>query len=172
MKSPDGTVAAYLDSTPVLLKHQNFTETVRAQSCEFLSSGAKCSVCISYRDSLRGQYNRWSKSKDDKTPPRTNPNSHANYRYLSSQQKDKRLSKLKICLNAAETKHLREKIGQSTEVCGVSVDELHGELVSIMVQKKEEMERTHKEGSFQWLFWEQQLSNAQPNHLKDFTVTQ
>ena len=27
VKSPDGTVAAYLDSTPILLKGQNFTET-------------------------------------------------------------------------------------------------------------------------------------------------
>ena len=126
-----------------------------------------CSVCKSYRQTLYAlQYKR------DTQPPSVHPEmptSHVNFRYLSSPQKVQRMRKMKAMVLAAKSQiaHLEMKLMELTERSGVEVDkELHSNLTTIAEENERQVLDTYPEGSFQQLFWKQQLQAAQARSSK------
>ncbi len=51
--SPDGSVAALLDTMPVELSGNQYWETIRTTACEVLTKSVKCSACTKYRHSVQ-----------------------------------------------------------------------------------------------------------------------
>ena len=56
---------------------------------------------------------------------------------------------------------LREKIVQSTEECGVQLDDMYKDMEQMINSLTPEISRVHPEGSFQRIFWNQQKSALQ-----------
>ncbi len=96
--------------------------------------------------------------------------SHCNNRYLSTPEKNEKISKLQSTVYA-KTKLLQEKIKKMIETRGEEIDtELHSDLSTIMHKHKtqvcptlwtfarteQKVSRDFQEGSFQWLLWSEQ----------------
>lgn len=89
---------------------------------------------------------------------------HVNNRYLNTSQKAGKLKALQEKVTTAEKqlKKLKERIQHSTDTDEVNVDAvLHQDLLSLMTDNNSNIENQFAEGSFQHLFWEQQLQSAQ-----------
>ena len=155
--SANGNVSAYMDSySPVSLNGQLFQKTVRTSSCELLSTAQKCSLCKSYRNTLRAMYHQWSKKSGNVA---CDTSSHSNYRYLNTPEKKAKMYKLKQRATIAEKKisSLQTKIKQLTKKEGVALDvELNDELLSVMKKNDDGVKKGYPEGSFARLFWEEQ----------------
>ena len=158
--SNSGQTVAYLDSSPVELNGTTHSQTIRSSNCQLITNLAKCEACKRYRDNLRTMYNRWQKRS---TASISSASSHTNDRYLNTPEKNAKISKLRNKARAAkqEVKKLRQKIQELSERFGEKVDdELHADLVSIMKNKQEQVNKSYPEGSFARLFWEEQLKAA------------
>ena len=71
---------------------------IRTAACKILLSGerSKCCECVSYRNTLRKSFHRWTKKKT--TPSRhLCTTSHTNLCFLSTPERLKRYRNLKIC---------------------------------------------------------------------------
>ena len=159
--SHDGATVASLDHyAPVSLNGESFAQTVRTTSCELLVHGVKCDSCKTYRAMLRTRYNRWCHRRSEQISETT---SHANERYMKTPEKKAKLGKMKARTHAAEQeiRKLQQKIEQLTEKQGESVNiALHTDLLSIMHEKTDEIEKAYPKGSFRRLFWEEQFRAA------------
>ena len=164
--SPDGELAAFVDSEIVTFKGIDYHQTVRTANCEILSVSTKCSKCAQYRNNLRTLYNRWSKKRSIEPPVSSSSESSAKYtndRYLDTPQKIGKIDSLrKRALNAeSQNIKLREKIRKMNTSEGEVVDDdLHCHLVDIMGKNHEKIEKTYPQGSFARLFWEEQQKAA------------
>ena len=157
-RNRQGQTVAYLDKyAPVTFNQQLFEETVRTSQCEMLVPGkAKCKSCKLYRHSLRTMYSRWLKRSSSVT----DSDSHANIRYLNTPEKKQRISHLKKRVGSAEAKveRLKKQIERLNETQGIHIsDELGNDLVQIMTENREEINRAYSKDSFAHLFWSEQL---------------
>ena len=126
--------------------------TVRHSRCNLLlSPGARsrCQQCTSHRQSL----NILIKRLYDRPSTVTDPLSHANYRYLSTQEKDERLRHLhRLCrLKERRISRLQHKLASSIEQCGVNLDYHHDDFYTILKEESRSLfnfRRNHFNESF------------------------
>ena len=93
------------------------------------------------------------------TDDRTCPTSHTTYVNLTSEEKSERLRCLhhekRMCQQ--QMRRLHKTIADSTATDGVYLDEeLHGDVLQLMNDNTKDVHCSHKEGTFQCLFWDQQ----------------
>ena len=165
--SPDGSVAAYKDSyCPVLYEGVSYESTVRSAKCSLVVNvGSKCDSCRKYRSVLRAMYSR--QKRHSPTSEKTDISSHANYRYLSTPEKNERMANLRaeVTQQKREIDRLREKVNKLTETSGVEVDkQMHGDLSSIMEEMTEDVRKKFPENSFERVFG---TSNYRQKRMKD-----
>ena len=159
-KHSNATVDSF---SPVFVSGEEHAKTVRVSTCEMLVNGNKCSSCISYRDSLRSMFHRWSKQKSLSPSKRQSTRSRTNMRWLTTPEKDKRYSQLRRRLDAKskEVKRLKDKINIMIEKNHVSLDAtLHSDFRGIMTEMSQKIQEECAENSFRRLFWEEQLKAA------------
>ena len=134
-------------------------------NCEVLiSRGSKrCSYCKNHRKSLCAMACR------DLKDERTDPSSHTNYGYLTSAEKNERMSRLhqeNRKLNAKVTQ-LQEKLSAITERDGITLsDELHNDMKKMASACTKQVYSSYPEGSFQRLFWDQQVKASEYSNPK------
>lgn len=154
----DGCTSAYLDEQgQVTLNGHLYPFTVRSAGCEILCHGSKCHSCMSYRSVLRTMHTRWITHSPSR---HTSTSSTTNFRYLSTPEKAKRYKELKTRSLSAEStvKRLKERIKQVMSNHSIEIDdELHTDLSQIMEEHNHAVVTEFPEGSFQQLFWDQQL---------------
>lgn len=156
MTSKSGEVTASVDSNgPVQLNGKTYTQTVRCNSCEIIVGGSKCSKCVAYRSILRKTYHVTRPTR------RTSTSSHTNFKFLNTPEKRERYRNLKTRSKAAERK-LKDTIQKLTHQQGVDLEpEVHNELHRIMHEFGGKVRQKYLQGSFRYLFWEQQLQALQ-----------
>lgn len=151
--SAGGEVKAYIDDyAPIALGDSCYQATIRTTSCEFLTSGNKCSTCKNYRDTLRAMHSRWVRRN---ACDMSSPTSHSNERYLNTPQRKQKMTKLKKRLITAEKQVsiLNDKIRKFSQRQGESVDSaLHSGLLSLMNDSTEVVKNTYAEGTFARIF--------------------
>ena len=145
-------LTAYLDTQLVQ------SPTVCHKSCELLVTqiDTRCTACTQYRKSLRAICSHQSQEKADN---RTAPDSHTNYRYLSTPEKGRRLSRLHSSARSAKKNISRilARLAEITEQSGVVVDrDTHDDMVLVMQEHTTEIHQNHPPESFARLFWDQQ----------------
>ena len=132
--------------------------TIRHSKCDLLlnskSPSNRCSFCESHRKVLHVML-----SRQNKTPPqlKTAHDSHVNYRYLTTPEKDQRLRELHS--SQARTKarltRLSLKLQEAVESTGVLVnDVVHDDLKQILNVNDSNVTETLPADSFQRIFWE------------------
>ena len=154
-----GTKEVAKEETTLLRK-----PTVRHICCAVLlpatSKTIRCTNCEGHRHTLR------SLSCRVETPSaveKTAPDSHVNYRFLSTPEKTVRLKRIHSELRCMHLKkeRLKTKLEKVVEEEGVVVDsEMHADLCNIMTTNETEMKKTYPEESFQHIFWKQQQQAA------------
>lgn len=148
----DESLTAYVE-TDIIGK-----PTIRHTACPVLiEEGKRCSSCKEYRKSLHAMTSRYMTTQLNEN--RTAADSHVNYRYLTSSEKNERLSRLHQINKAAKRRItiLENKIEEISNSVGESVDkQTHQDLLTIL-QENEEYQRKLPAGSFKELFWNQQL---------------
>ena len=153
----DGIVAALDNYAPVILNGKLYHQTVRSTSCRVICKGVKCDRCVSYRNSLRKSYHRWSAKTQTSPSYRTSTSSSVNFSLLTTSEKNQRYAKLKERLVAAERK-LKTFITKITTTDGIILDsQLHSDMEGIMHDLNEEIRENNPDGSFRRLFWDQQI---------------
>ncbi len=98
---------------------------------------------------------------------KTAPDSHVNYRYLSTPEKVDRLNRLHSLQRQTQLRlhRMKAKNEQVAEEKGIEVDEAtHNDLSDIMKEPSTTVKDAFPVGSFQKLFWEQQ---QKASSLKD-----
>lgn len=163
----EGQVSASIDNfADVTLNGDTYCCTLRTASCQMLVPTGKCANCVSYRATLRTMHTRWQKNTASSPSKYTSTSSHTNFRYLTTPQKRKRMTSLRARVTSAERKvnNLMEKIKDSTDVQGVTVDDyLHRDLSQIMEEHTPSIIEQFPQGSFKRLFWEQQREALRSN---------
>ena len=89
----------------------------------------------------------------------TAPDSHVNYRHLSTPEKVHRLQRMhsELRCNVWKNKRLRAKLERVVEEEGVSTDtETHEDICAIMNSNESRIVNSYPEDSFERLFWQQQ----------------
>ena len=118
-------------------------------------------MCKVYRDTLYALQYKQKRRLSNAHPGE--PKSHVNFRYLSDDQKVHRMHNMKAVVQATRSRliYLEKQLVDTTKVKGVEVNsELHSDLVSIAQENQQQIHDSHPEGSFQQLFWNQQLQAA------------
>ena len=167
--SKHGEEVAYVDSyLPIFLNGESYLQTVRTKDCELLVRTSKCAACKKYRKTIRILYNRW-KQRDSESFSDSSCNT--NNRYLNTPEKLMKLKNLRMRSKAAEAKvkRLCEKVNKMVAQ-GHKLDQcLHDDMVQVMDENSDKVLNDFPEGSFQRLFWQQQLANAKkrgPNQYR------
>lgn len=162
-------VVAMVDSfEPVNVDGTTYPKTVRNFRCQMIVNVRKCQSCVSYRDSLRRIFHRWSKQKL-KSPIRKSSKSKGNIRYLNTPEKFARYSDFRSRYHAQskEVERLRERIVQMTEKNHVVLDSsMSSDIVQLMEGMTESVHQKCPEGSFKRVFWDQQLKSARVKDLR------
>ena len=115
----------------------------------------RCPVCLRYRENyLRRALNRMKEGKENSDPCKAD--SHVNYRYLNTQQKDERLRRLHTELKSSQNivKKLEKKIKSMMDSESITLDE------STSADMQELMKGhsfSDKDNSFKALFWKEQM---------------
>ena len=160
--SAGGRVVAYEDTEfAVSLNGEVFDRTIRTTDCDIIVQEGKCPSCRSFRPNLRAIHSRWSKKPQS---PKT-PQNCTNHRFMNTPQKIKRIKKLqaRTSLLEKEVKVLKEQI----EAAAIPVDEaLSRDLATTMEENNETVITQFPAGSFQRLFWEQQLQATRVSNMK------
>ena len=152
--SMDGRVVAYEDAGfAVSPNGEVFDRTIRTTDCDVIFREGKCPSCQSIRPTLRAMHSRWlKKPRSPKTPQKS-----TNHRFLNTPEKLKRIEKLqaRTSLLEKEVKVLKERIAAAA----IPVDEAlsRDHLATTMEENNEAVLSQFPAGSFQRLFWEQQL---------------
>lgn len=138
-----------------------YSTTIRTSQCELLISCegvSRCDACKTYSKTLRALYSRFSNNERIMTPSK-----FTNNRYLSSPHKERKLKHLqkRALMAEKEVERLKEVIRSSTEERGISVDpSLHEDLQAIMRSHNQDVQQRFPQGTFQRLFWDEQLKCA------------
>ena len=117
-------------------------------------------MCKNYRATLRALCSRQQRTTEDTISKQTDVSSHTNYRYLIADQCKTRMCNLKEELDQQRNKvnELEKKIQKMIENNGQQVDSLlENDLYNIMNENTSKVLQSYPEGSFQRLFWQQQL---------------
>lgn len=149
---PDNERVAHVDDT--LLPYP----TVRHCNCEMLIVGERCESCLQYRHTLRTLVSR--SQAQPSSSSRVKPSSHVNYRWLSDDEKKKRLQLLHQSARAAnrKVKNLGERLKELSRTHGCTVEQsTHQDLKEIMRRSAQLIAEEHPNGSFARIFWQQQL---------------
>ena len=161
IKAADGTTSSYIDDFfNITLDGQEYQSTVRSAKCSILTSNMRCKACRKYRATLRALCSRQQRTTVDMIAKRTETSSHTTYQNLTPEQSKQRMSNLKKELDNQRNKvyELEKKIQQMIEKNGQPVDPLlQDDLQRIMTANTNTVLRSHPEGSFHRLFWQQQL---------------
>ena len=143
-------------------KFQSFS-TIRHINCEILlpTTVTSCAHCTNHRKSLNAMLSRYHQ-KLKSVNPNTGINSHTNYRYLSSNDKNTRIHTLHNALQISkrQIKQLKDKM--DTKNCkhiAVSKD-IHENLLETIKVHSDEITKAYPENSFPNLFWQQQIQAA------------
>ena len=94
---------------------------------------------------------------------RTAPDSHVNYRFLCTPEKDVRLQHMHSELRCTklQKKRLKQKLEEAIEKDGVVVDPAtHDDLQTIVADNEAELATKYPDNSFQYIFWKQQEEAA------------
>ena len=134
--------------------------TIRHKNCPILlpTAATRCWHCSDYRHTLR------SLSSKHSTADKTAPDSHVNYRFLSSAEKLDRLKRMHSQIRSSRvlTNRLKAKLELAVEKEGITVDnDTHDDLCAIMDSVESDALSSHAEDSFQHLFWKQQQQASQ-----------
>ena len=135
------------------------TSTIRHSMCELLISPGKksrCGKCEAHRKSLLVMLKRHMSA--DGATKGTDPTSHVNYRYLSSDTLSERCNNLHKSFVASQRKILRmqQKIQKLTAAHAVTVDaNLNDDLKTIMKENFTAISAQYPEATFERMFWEQ-----------------
>ena len=125
----------------------------------------KCEVLISQGSSICDRCKKHHKSlcamaSRDHKDEITDPSSHTNYTYLSTPEKNDRLSRLhkenrKLTFWVTQ---LEQKLLAVTAQDGITLtDELHNDMKKMAAACTTQIHSTHRDGSFPRLFWDQQV---------------
>ena len=148
----------YDHNHPIGIECDIYDKTVQSELCDFIlfqSSKSKCEKCIHIRANLSRRIARHKGTSSDIV---TSPSSHTNYRLLTRPQLVCRLQSMHDQCQSFHSKveKLKNHITMMIMSEGVKVDEeLHSELQKIM--KIEAIKMKFRAGSFQELFWQEQL---------------
>ena len=146
---------ANLESTP--------TPTIRHTQCKMITKYMyeRCEMCKNYRKTLFAISSK-EKTKASTTNVFYTPASRCNYRYLSTYQKDDLLRTMKTSNKEAHVKisKLEEELRKLSLDHGISVNDLKSDLSRIIEQQHNHILSTYEKGSFQRVFWEQQMKFA------------
>ena len=161
LKLQDGSTMADVDVyVSVKMNGYLFSKTIRANKCQLLIHGVKCNSCSTYRATLGVMYNRWLRRSSEDI---SDSSSHANVRYMNTPEKKQIIAKLKKRAKSAEVElqKLKVKVRELTQNQGQIIDgAFHDDLFGIMQENNEEVKKKYPEGSFQRLFWEEQINAA------------
>lgn len=133
--------------------------TIRHLECDLVTQGERCSKCEKHRKSLLVMLHR----EQDTTKTKTDPLSHANYRYLSQQEASERCANLhkKLINSQKKISLLKDKIKKMCDENAVPVSrDLNEDLNSIMKKNFSAISSQYPENSFKRMFWEQHASAA------------
>ena len=154
LKSQDGSTMADVDDyASVKMNGYLFSKTIRINKCELLIHGVKCHSCSTYN-------NRWLRRSSADI---SDCSSHANVQYMNTPEKKQKIAKLKKQAKSAEVdlQKLKVKLKELTQNQGEIIDgAFHDDLFGIMQENNEEVKKKYLEGSFQRLFWEEQINAA------------
>ena len=134
-------------------------------NCEVLISqgSSRCDCCKKHRKSWCAMASRYR--KDDIT----NPSGHTTYDCLSAQGKKDRMSRLqkekrKLSLRVNQ---LEEKLAAARERDSITLtNELHNDMEKIAASCTKQVHSNYPEGSFQRLFWDQQIQASKYTNSK------
>ena len=93
----------------------------------------------------------------------TSADSHVNYRYMRTPEKEQRLHELhsQHRNTSKQIQRLQHRLAVVIEEEGISIDEnMHGHLRKIMEECADKVTSEHPVGSLARVFWEQQLKAA------------
>lgn len=134
--------------------------TIRSTMCQILVSSReeRCVKCSEYRKMLNSMLSRHNGNKDI-VSERTTADSHTNYRFLRTPEKDERMHQLhrkaKICQQRVN--RLKVRLEAAVEQRGILVDSaFHHDLSSTMEENEAIISAKYPPGSFPKIFWEQQ----------------
>ena len=148
--------------------------TIRHVQCEVLLSQAsssasgdlqQCAACKNYRQTLNRLLHRFENEQSDSSKTKSNSDSHSNYRFLSSPEKNERLHQLhhQARLSQQRVRRLKECLEGVAEDRSVTVDsDLHDDLKQIMQDNTTTINKSYPPDSFAKIFWESQ----QQAHIK------
>lgn len=162
IRTANGAVSAYLDdSFPIHVGDNIHSKTVRSFHCALLTNqeNSKCQGCTTYRSNLRAIHARHQKETGECRQRRVEADSHTNYRYLSSPEKNARLANLHTKTKGLcrQVNHLQNRIEQLTQLNGVDLDgTVDEDMRRIMNENDEAVTNSYPPESFQGLFWRQQ----------------
>jgi hypothetical protein len=96
--------------------HFNY-RTIRCSSCEILLQPpqSRCDTCRAYRKVLNSMVSRQQESSEHSP---SQPSSHANFRYLNTPQRKKRIRRLQVTVKVSQlrVKRLKERLEKAIEV--------------------------------------------------------
>lgn len=156
-------VTLYTGSTVVAKCVKDFFsfETIRSSACEILvqPSVSRCDPCKAYRKVLNSLVSRQKSSGVAQAQSPSQPQSHANFRFLNTPQRKRRFERLRAGAKVSQqkVKRLQERLEKVIVKRGMEVDaDLHEDLVSTVKESTPEVEKQYPPDSFHRVFWEQQ----------------
>ena len=151
----------------VHLNSESYARTVcTAKKGAEVWSACQWSSCNKYRPHFRTLFSSWSAQKERKVSKFTNN------KYLTATQQIDKMKQLQTRAQEAEreVKRLQHIIERSVETNGTPVDPIfHNDLLTIMEEESERIQKQYQKGTFKNFFWEQQLKAARakgPNGIR------
>lgn len=148
----------------VVAFHDKCTDSIRHVKCQYLFHASSkhrktCPVCSNCRSNyLRSSLSRFKKSNEQNEP--CCPSSHANYCFMTNEQKDQRLRQLhtQLCAKTRALETLQKTVREIFARECIQIDpSTSDDLLSIMRTYSKTALSKCKDSSFQSLLWEQQL---------------
>jgi hypothetical protein len=157
--------SAYIDNhrLPGIKDSEEIKVTVRHVQCLFLiKKSGRCEVCTKYRHQLR-TFHRRNVNPVINTISRTNTSSSVNFRFLSTPEKQKRFQSAR-----SDAKLKIAQLKRMLNSHGITVDNsVHSYLSTIMKNNNDKVLKEFPPGSFQRLFWEEQLKCAKLSNARN-----
>ena len=119
---------------------------------------SECHLCYKIRTLLHIALSRYKRIRDDVALHRVGVHNHVSHLYLLNEEKDLKLWYQHPRSLDRKLDHIVAKLLIATQKVGVNLNsDMHDDVCTIMKQKNDEIVRLYPEGSFQRLFWSQQL---------------
>ena len=145
-------VATLEEKVAFIVNGEEFYSTVRHVDCEILTSNAMCSVCATYRNTLRALV--WKQNKIGSLKPHPK----MNIRFLRTPQRNAHIRSLRAAIynKNRQLKRLKAKLQEIVENDGIVVDD---ELASDLQQVTDDhpMDAQSIKDEFKRIFWQQQV---------------